>query len=214
MANPQIESLAYDANKVVLASACKPRKVLIPPQNLTLYSTGPALPAPDTYNNFAELPRDGNNVAVLESKGLTNLALRAWLQTIGAGLTAGVENSIVRIWGAAPMAPIVFGNVGARENIYRFSGQYFGEFTFTTNTLLPVPNVLMSVGVSIPTDSSWCDVITPTGGNPHTGFDTTLGSNGAGRWLRLRDTLGYPILIAHWLHSDADLQMNAEWYPY
>ena len=194
------------------------RSLLKVPRKQTAYGTGAALAARGAYNHVSAIPTVGDNSALIISKGSANLAIRAWLLRNTGSLTAGVESSQVRIWGVAPMANFAAGDLAVDpanpQLISMLSGQWFGDVTFGTSAKLAVPATMLPAGTYVPSDSSYCDVITVAAGNPHTGLNVDLGAAGFGRWLRIQDTLGYPLIFLQWLNSAAAIQMNAEYYGY
>lgn len=211
--NPQIESLAYDPGKLVLASAAPARRFLQLPKNVLHGQLG-ALSAAEAFNSLSEIPADGNFGVLLRVKGCNNLAIRGYLSRNSATLTAGTENSVVRVWGVAADASFPSGLVTPSEPISLLSGQYFGEATFTTGAAL----IALPTGSPLippqSTSNSWCDVVSITAGNPHTGFNNSLGAAGSGRWLRIVDLMGYPAVYVQWRNSAAAVAFNGEYYQY
>lgn len=211
--NPQIESLAYDPGKLVLASSAPARRLLQTPKNVLHGQLG-ALSAAEAFNSLSEIPADGNFGVLVRVKGSNNLALRGYLSRNSGALTAGVENTVLRAWGVASMANFPSALVTPAEITSLISGQYFGEVTFTTGAAL----IALPTGSPLippqSTSNSWCDVVSITGGNPHTGFNNSLGAAGSGRWLRILDLMGYPAVYIQWRNSAAAVAFNGEYYQF
>ncbi len=158
--------------------------------------------APDGSNIFTLFNSD-NQVAV-PTEGLANIALRFWLFHASATLTPTTDYVTFRAWGVRP--------IRLAQDRWALSGQYLWEYAATVGTAAAVDADLSPAATAF-TDSSYADVLTAAGGNPHPSVSSALGAAGSGRWLRF-DMLGYPILILQGVASSADVGWNGEAYAY
>lgn len=208
----QIETLSFHPSAVAITSAAPTHQLLVPPARQVAGQLA-ALSAAGDFNVASDqLPTEGDFGKLIRVAGANNFCMRPYLLKSGSALTAGTENSVVRIWGVAAAAAVPNPRVSPAEPTPLVFGQYFGEVTCGTAALLALPagSPLNWLSGGPPTDTSWCDLITPTAGNPHTGFDTTLGAAGSGRWLRIRDLLGWPALFVQWRNSSSAVALGAE----